>query len=161
MSCKKLIAAALLACGLFLLTSCVELKSPTVEYLGHEVTNIDLQKAELRFDFMVDNPNPVTIDHATYDYKLFVNEQELISGEDAPLKLPASGAIKVSIPVTLEYARVFNTAQALMNSILQGKTSTPYRLTGKFTFSALGMSIDNPFETSGDIPLPQLSDIRL
>src|SRR4051794_24539653 len=75
---------------------------PRVELEGAEVEGIGLDRADLRFDFQVQNPNGVTLPLAGIDYELMVNGARLLAGRrDQRLDIAAHGASRVELPVSV------------------------------------------------------------
>jgi len=161
MRIRYLFIVCLLLVGWIVLPGCVSLQPPSVEFQDVVVRNIDLKKATLDFRFKIKNPNPIDIDHAHYNYVLHINDHEFIRGDKIKLKVPANKTFTTVIPVILYYQKLFRTTEALTQAILKGKRNLPYRLSGAVTFSAMSLSLDVPFDSQGDIPLPKLSDLSL
>ena len=155
----KLLTTMLLLIYLIFTPGCVTLQEPVVEYQNIEVKNLDLEKITLDFHIKVTNPNPVNIDNAEYSYVLEINNETFAFGEKITLKIPADDSTITIIPMVIPYDKLFKSTQDLAQAILSEKKSIPFRLSGKMTFSALSLSLDIPFDSSGDIPLPKLSDL--
>ena len=152
----KTISLGFVFIALLFSTSCIQPQPPTATYLKHEIVSIDLQKVKILFYLSVRNPNPFNIDNAQYSYVFKVDNHELLSEKQIPLKLPADSTVETVIPVTLYYDKVFETTAAMLQKVLLGQKEVPYTLSGAFRFSALSLSIDVPYSTSGVIPLPTI-----
>ena len=150
--------SGILTCFIILLfcNGCIQPQPPTATYVKHEIVSIDLQKVKIFFYLSVHNPNPFNIDNAQYSYLLTVDNRELLSEKQIPLKLPADNTVETVIPVTLYYDKVFETTAAMLQKILLGQKGIPYTLSGVFRFSAMSLSLDVPYSTSGLIPLPAI-----
>ena len=86
------------------LTKHAEAIKPTAKLTGINLKSIDFEKAELLFDFAVENKNPFTLDLAGLDYNLIIAEQSLISGVTAKgIKLKANSTSPVQVPVSLKF----------------------------------------------------------
>src|SRR5688572_26298332 len=104
---RALLVIALLA-GL---TACAGLgldqvfERPQVRVTGLDVTRVTLAEADLRFDFEVDNPNPIRLPLGGIDYELRVNGERILDGfVEQAIDIAARGETPVRLPLRLRFA---------------------------------------------------------
>jgi LEA14-like dessication related protein len=106
------------------------IRRPTIHVVGAEVESLDFEGARLRFDVRIDNPNPVGIELAGYDYELTVDGTSFIEGlTDREVGLAANGSSIVPIPVEFEFQELLDVVQGL-----RGRDEAPYRLSVGLSF---------------------------
>ncbi len=144
---------------LLLLMGCEQLDPflPTVQFGRLDVQDLDWQQIDTDFVFYVDNPNPVEIPLASFEYALALADVELISGADPDgLELLASDMSELALPVSLEFTNVYDLIVAT-----RGLDDVPFGLDGSFGFdSPLGV-IELPYDAGGDFPALRTPDIEL
>jgi LEA14-like dessication related protein len=140
------------------LTKHADAIKPTAKLTGMNLKSIDFEKAELLFDFAVENKNPVTLDLAGLDYNLIIAEQSLISGVTAKgIKLKANSTSPVQVPVTLK----FDDLKKLPGEIW-GKDNFDYKL--DTVINVMLPYIGNyavPVTKTGQLPVPKLPNISI
>jgi LEA14-like dessication related protein len=156
---KKLLASLFLAGLALLLSSCVQPSAPEVKYLDYKLGHVTPDGIEVNFNFEVSNPNPLPLDVTSYSYKVFINNNELVSADHKGFSLPASGKTRVSIQAVARYDQIFGTAASLLASMAKGINSFDYRVEGSVNAGALGVTVGTPFKASGTIPIPK--DIKI
>ena len=147
-----------------LISGCAELTrhadaiKPTAKLTGVNLESIDFEKADLLFDFAVENRNPVTLDLAGLDYNLIIAEQSLISGVTAKgVKLKANATSPLQVPVTLR----FDDLKKLPGEIW-GKDTFDYKL--DTVINVMLPVIGNyavPVTKTGQLPVPKLPKISI
>lgn len=160
--CSFLSTAACLAAGLATLAGCAglvapALKEPTVTLEDTQVIALDLEQADLLFDFRVGNPNGVTLPLAGIEYELLVNGSRFLDGaQDRRVDIAAHGESRVELPVTLRYRDLFTAFRSLRD-----RERSDYEIRADFLFDVplLGR-IRVPVKERGDLPLPRLSISR-
>lgn len=150
--------AALAVAGCAGLDRALEARKPAASVDGVRLAAIDFDRAELVFDVRIDNPNPVGLELAGFDYALDVAGRELLSGRrDRRLALPAEGAETIAVPVAIRFDRVAGTL-----GDLRGRDRVPYGL-------ELGLDVELPVvgvrrvsaATEGNLPVPHRPDLEL
>jgi len=140
------------------LTKHADAIKPTAKLTGMNLKSIDFEKAELLFDFAVENKNPVTLDIAGLDYNLIIAEQSLISGVTAKgVKLKANSTSPIQVPVTLK----FDDLKKLPGEIW-GKDNFDYKL--DTVINVMLPYIGNyavPVTKTGQLPVPKLPKISI
>lgn len=156
---RTAMAPAALASCLVLTAACAGLlapvfEEPSVELQRAEVTSFDLQRADLLFDFRIDNPNGVALPLAGIDYELFWNGTRLLEGtQDRRIDVAANGASRVELPVTVRYEDLIAAFRGL-----RGRQRSDYEIRAGFLFDVplLGR-VRVPVEEGGDLALPGLA----
>jgi len=146
-----LLALALLG-GCAAVEQALEARKPTASIAGMRLVAVDFEQAEVEFDVSIDNPNPVGIDLAGFDYALALDGREFLSGRrDRALSLPADDSTTIAVPLTIPFARIGEVVGEL-----RGRDRVDYGL-------ELGLDVDLPAlgerrvrsSTSGSLPIPQ------
>lgn len=145
------LTAALLA----LSTACenfdVQPYLPTVSFDRMDVQAVDWEGIDADFVFDVNNPNPIEVPLARFDYALAFEDVEWLSGDDPDgLTLAAAGATDVALPVSLEFASLYELVTAL-----RGTDNIGFGLTGSFGFDTSLGPVDLPYNEAGDFPAPR------
>lgn len=158
-------ARALLALSLLpLLTACegwedfeLDPYLPTVTFENLDVQAVDWDGVEADFVFNVNNPNPVDVNLARFDYGLAFQEVNWLSGDDPDgLTLGASGSSELALPVAFEFRDLYDLVQAV-----RGQDDINFDLQGSFGFDTPAGPIDLPYAEAGDFPAPRKPDISL
>jgi LEA14-like dessication related protein len=150
----------LISFGFFALTGCSELEPflPKVKFDKLSVRNISFQEANVDFVFTIDNPNPVSVNLASFSYALGFEEIQLLSGDNADgFSLAASGGSDLSLPVDLVFADAWNTVQAT-----RGEDEIDFGLDGKFGFNIPELGeVKVPYNAGGAFPALRTPKISL
>jgi LEA14-like dessication related protein len=128
-------------------------QQPTVELEGAQVLGLDLQRADLRFDFRVGNPNGVTLPLSGIDYELLVNGGRLLQGtQDRRIDIAPRGESRVELPVSVRYQDLIEAWRSLRDRDRSG-----YEIRADFLFDVplLGQ-VRVPVKERGDLNLPSL-----
>jgi len=145
----RLLTAALLIAPLYT-TGCEALSefTPTVAYDNLDVNSIDWQSIDSNFNFRVNNPNPVDIQLARFDYDLGFEGIDWLSGENAEgLALEAAADSAWSLPVNIGFTELFDVISAI-----RGEDIVDFELSGTFGFDTRIGPIDIPYDAAGDFP---------
>lgn len=145
------LACALLSVGTACESFDIEPYLPTVSFNRMDVNSVDWEGISADFVFAVNNPNPLTIDLARFNYALAFEEVEWLSG-DSPdgLTLEAAGSTDLALPVDLEFTSLYEMVQAL-----RGQDNIGFGLDGSFGFNTDLGPVDLPFSEDGDFPAPR------
>jgi len=143
------------------ISSCISLDPPTVAYKDVQIKNLTIEETKIIFVLDVLNPNGIDLEADAYEYTLLIEDQELIKGKNPGFKLLANKKTEVLIPITFKFEKVFGSALKMAEYMLEGKSSIPYKFKGKFDVKAFNLVIPVPFESTGTIPLPDISPERL
>lgn len=144
MTRERLVILLLLGAG------CEQLEPfmPTVSFERFDVNAIDFERVEADFVFAVDNPNPVEIDLASFDYRLDFEGTELLSGDSGDgFTLEAIGGTELRLPVDLSWEDAWDTVQAT-----RGEDEVDFSLAGGFGFDTPLGVIELPYQEGGTFP---------
>jgi LEA14-like dessication related protein len=147
---KRLLSAALLLPALPALVGCEALEefTPTVQYDNLDVQEIDWTRIDSDFNFRVNNPNPVDIELARFDYDLGFEGINWLSGDNPDgLALEASGDTAWALPVSVGFDELYEVVQAV-----RGEDEISFELAGSFGFDTKIGPIDIPYDASGEFP---------
>jgi LEA14-like dessication related protein len=133
-------------------------KEPRVRVLGAEVTDLSLTSADLVFDIAVENPNRFAFVLDTVDYRLRVNGEPFLDGQnDLHAEIAARGTGEVRLPVKLRFADVLRVLHAL-----EGEKRAGYELEARLWLQAPLVGRRNvPVRKRGDFSLADLQLGRL
>src|SRR5262249_59567292 len=77
---------------------------PKVHLTEASLTGLSREGADLLLDFDVTNPNRVRLPLSGVDYQVWVNGERFLAGPDGNrVEIPARGAARVTVPVTIRY----------------------------------------------------------
>ena len=130
---------------------------PSVDLTGARLTSLSFDRADLEFQFRLDNPNDVGLDLAGVGYTLLVNGERFLTGDhDDRLRIQANGGTAFELPVSVRFEDVYRTIGSL-----GGRERSTYRIETEFRFDVpvLG-TVRVPATKSGELPLlraPKLS----
>lgn len=139
--------------------SSVSLKEPTVTFQEYKIKKSTQKYVDIDFMFIVDNPNPVGVNHVMLDYELFVKGNSAGSGKDMKLKIKSKAKTPLTIPLRVKYLDVFKSSKALTKAIVSGKKSIPFTfdLVCKLNLKLLKFSTLTKVE--GEMPLPDAKSV--
>lgn len=141
----------LLLPGLLFATACngeLDAYIPTIAFERLDVKSVDWDMADTNFVFKVDNPNPLEITLASFDYNLAFEGQEWLTGDDPDgLTLGASGGSEVELPVGLVFAELYDMVQAV-----RGEDTINFNLSGTFGFDTPIGLVELPYDADGGFP---------
>lgn len=124
---------------------------PTVRFVRLDVHEVDFDRVDTDFVFAVDNPNPLSIELARYDYALELAGVELVAGdEDEGFVLEAVGESELRLPAVVDYVDVYDAVTAET-----GSDVLPFRLDGNFGFDTTIDGFEEvtlPYAAEGQFP---------
>ncbi|NOY25797.1 MAG: LEA type 2 family protein [Oligoflexia bacterium] len=121
---------------------------PTVSFDRLDVSAVDWNGVSANFVFKIDNPNPIQIKLARFDYALAFSDVEWLQGDDPDgLELAASGASELALPVSIEFQSLYDVVQAT-----RGVDTIPFALSGSFGFDTPAGIVDLPYDADGGFP---------
>jgi LEA14-like dessication related protein len=133
-----------------LCSGCAELSSflPTVSFDGLAIRDITFEQADVDFVFRIDNPHPVRLSLASFDYALALEEVDFLEGSNPDgFVLEASGGSDLVLPLSLTYSAIFDTIQAT-----RGEDIVDFVLSGGMGFDTPAGEARLPYRESGDFP---------
>ncbi|MGD8910302.1 MAG: LEA type 2 family protein [Chromatiales bacterium] len=152
---------------LLLLSGCATLEQvgqalegqrPTAKVAGLKLTGLDMNGVDLTFDVQVDNPNPVGISLAGFDYDLKLLGSSFLQGNQTMgMKLSANGSSQVQVPVRLGFQQLLNSYRQL-----KGAEQVGYQLDLGMGFEVplLG-EVRVPVSHQGEFPIPEMPAVSL
>ena len=132
------------------ISGCTELEPflPTIAFERIDVLGVDWDGVDADFVFRVDNPNPIDIKLARFDYGLSFAGVEWLAGDDPDgLELAASDGSELSLPVGVEFVALYEMVQAI-----RGVDDIPFTLAGSFGFDTPIGLVELPYDAGGDFP---------
>ncbi|HJN75474.1 MAG TPA: LEA type 2 family protein [Myxococcota bacterium] len=124
---------------------------PKVSFQRIDVLAVDWDGVDADFLFDVDNPNPIDVSMARFDYALAFEQVEWLSG-DSPdgLVLSAEDSSELALPVSIEFESLFDMVQAV-----RGQDEIGFGLDGSFGFDTPVGPLDVPYDEDGGFPAPR------
>lgn len=131
---------------------------PQVAFAGARIDGLSFETADLLFEVKIDNPNPVGITLAGFDYRFHINANPFLQGEqEQGVTIPANGENTFQIPVTLNFSDVYNTF-----STLGDRDSTAYKIDCGVSFDLPVLGRQRvPVSKAGTLPLLKLPKVRV
>jgi LEA14-like dessication related protein len=155
-------AAVLLAGGCESLRDAVEvMRKPEVRIAATEIEALSFIGLTLRFDVEIENPNPIGIGLAGFDYELQIEGNSFVNGQvQERFAIAARERSIIPIPVELGFEEIAQTFAELA-----GKEEAAYQLSSGFSFDlpVLGR-VRVPVRTDGSFPIlrpPRLQVVNL
>jgi LEA14-like dessication related protein len=128
-------------------------KKPTVAFQKTELGHASFSESTLIFHFHIQNPNPISITARKFVYHLNLNGKPFLQGTvDQGIHVQARGTAPFQLPVTIEYFNFFKSIQEFLQS-----KRVDYELKGSITIGPF----DIPYQTAGQLPVPELPDLSL
>jgi len=118
-------SAVLLSALILGIFSCATLEQvieePKVTVQDVRTTSLSFSDISLELDLLIENPNPIGIELAGYDYNLLIDESSLVSGTlDRDVSLPGRGSAVLTVPVTLNYRELYSALTTLADDTESG-----------------------------------------
>jgi LEA14-like dessication related protein len=157
---KILVVLLLMVCA-FLLTSCVEIKPLEVSLAKERIKSVTYEKATIEVDLNIKNPNVIGIDEAIVEYGVNVGDVEVFNMKNVKISIPGSSTKTNILPVDIYYGKIFKTVAKMNEFISAGNKTVPYKVKGAIGLNVVGFPVVVPFESEGQVPLPDLQQERL
>jgi LEA14-like dessication related protein len=132
------------------LGGCTELDAylPSVSFDRVDVDSVDWEEISSDFVFKVNNPNPIEVKLARFDYALAFGGVEWAVGDDPDgLVLDASSGSEIALPVDIVFQSLYDMVQAT-----RGEDNIAFGLNGSFGFNTPAGVVDLPYDADGDFP---------
>ncbi len=124
-SAKKLLSTFFLTSTVFLTASCdsvnelvkmADIKEPSVSLAETNLNKLTFESAEFMLLLDVDNPNPVPIHLAGFDYTLNVDGKTLTNGkQNKGVEISANDRSQIEFPVAVKFADLLKLTKGLTN----------------------------------------------
>ncbi|VAW84969.1 hypothetical protein MNBD_GAMMA18-2411 [hydrothermal vent metagenome] len=162
----KVIQILLFVAIIFVATGCslnevkkaAGIKNPSVSLEGMQITDLTMESADLALRLTIDNPNPIPINLAGFDYALLFDGKQLLAGKKRDqFKIDAKGVNTVTVPVSLNFAD--------LKALYQGATDQDtlnYELqtTALVDLPVIGVK-KFPATQKGQFPVPKIPEVSL
>jgi LEA14-like dessication related protein len=134
------------------------IEEPDVKVTKTRLADLSFSQVDLVFDIQIDNPNPVGISLAGFDYDLLLNNISFLKGEqEQALKIKANDVATIQLPLSLLFENIYTTYQRLKNEDIAS-----YTLNTGLTFDlpVLG-ELRIPVSTSGEFPAIKIPAVSI
>ncbi len=134
------------------------IRKPKATVVSTGMTDLSFEGIALRFDVRLDNPNPIGIELAGFDYELLVDENSFVSGTyDRAVEIEAEGESIIPIPVAFRFEDLLGGIQSLAD-----RNETAYTVTTGFTFDLPVLDrVRVAASHSGTFPVVRLPALRV
>ncbi len=125
------------------------IEEPNVKVTKTRLAGLGFKQVDLVFDIQIDNPNPVGISLAGFDYDLLLNNISFLKGkQDKSLEIKANDVATIQLPLSLLFENIYATYQRL-----KSEDKISYTLNTGLTFNlpVLG-ELRIPVSTTGEFP---------
>jgi pyridoxine 5-phosphate synthase len=128
-------------------------KDPKVKLREAAISGLSTEGADLTLDFDVMNPNGVGLPVQGIDYKVWVNGERFLAGSEGErIDVPAHGAVRVRLPVTIRYDDFVRVLKSLKDHPLPD-----YDIEAEFRFAVPVVgTVRVPVREHRTIPVPEL-----
>jgi LEA14-like dessication related protein len=135
-----------------------QIKRPEVSVTKTEITGLSFTHLEMLFDLSVKNPNSVGIKLQGLDYKVLINDNSFLNGNQVQgIEIAAQAENAIQIPVTFKFTELYQGITSLMS-----QDTSVYHFDGGLTFDLPVLGATRvPVSKKGIIPLPKIPHIRL
>jgi len=127
------------------------LRLPTISLKSLHINRLGFTNADLSIDILVRNPNPLSMDMSSLQYRLQINSREWVSGQSFnPMHINEKGEGLLSIPISLNFFQIGQSIYIL----LEQSQDLDYQLQGNLLFTTsipLMGEVRLPFDRSGRI----------
>ena len=142
-----------LACAAYGLMGCASLNqlglTPTLKFNRVSFSDASFDGVVANFEFKLTNPYPVALPIGRYSYKVQLDGQEFVTGEQASAQPVGAGQTGTfNVPVRLEFARVFQTLRAVGS-----KSSVTVGLRGDVGVNTPAGTISLPISATASVPI--------
>ncbi len=134
------------------------IKDPAVSIAGVNITRLSAEGLTLQFALDVENPNPVPLDLAGFDYALMLDGKQLLAGEKRDrIKIKARGDSRVSVPVSLKFADL---SRLLSGGMKKESLNYELKTAALVDLPVIGVK-KFPASRKGSFPVPKVPDVSL
>lgn len=131
---------------------------PEVAFQKLHLRDLSFEEVSLDFEFLVTNPNPVSVKLESLDYALAFDGKSLAQGTSAePLRLEGKGSAPVRLPLTVRFVDFVDNLAILFSS----RETVPYTLDAGFGLATPVGPIRVPVSNEGEVPLPKVPDVAV
>lgn len=130
---------------------------PTAKITGMEIEDISFEKIDLLFTLSLENPYPVALTLAGYDYDLLIEDNSFLSGEsDDELRIASRDSSQITLPISFTFAELRETMDTT-----EERKEAPYSLHIGFDIDVPVVSKDIRVDktSEGTLPIPSLPDV--
>jgi len=143
-----------------LVWSCATLEqlvqAPDVKVESVNITDFSFEDITLDFGLLVSNPNAFGAALEGYTYQFAIQGNEFLSADESrQISVGASSASNVSIPVTINFKKLYDLMQQTKDL-----DSLSYELTGSFRPGGMLSAFDIPFNRAGKLPNVRVPQIK-
>lgn len=157
---KRLVLAALAAatlsgCALLKQFLATAFQQPTFNFKSVGLADLSLAGLTLDTVWGLDNPNSVGLSLASIDYALFVEDQQVVSGQPATgLTIPARGSSELHFPANLKFADLVGVVETFLQ-----KDFATWRAEGGLGLSTPIGVVRVPLSKSGEFEVPKVPQV--
>ena len=134
------------------------IKDPEVSISGIGISSISMKGITLQFALDVDNPNPLPLSLAGFDYALKLGGSQLLAGEQRDrVEIKARGKSQVQIPVSLRFADL---SRLLSGGLARESLDYELQTAALVDLPVIGVK-RFPATRKGEFPVPRAPSISL
>jgi LEA14-like dessication related protein len=140
------------------LTGAAQIQPPQVSFTKAELTGLSFDQADLMFNLNIRNPNRLGVKLAGFDYDFLIDGTSFLKGkQDNQIQIPALGENTIQIPLSLNFANIYQTVQNLRDT-----HRSAYQINCGFAFDVpvLG-AVRVPVSKGGDVPMLKRPKINI
>lgn len=139
---------------------------PELEFRYHEIKEVTMEGIKADLIFAAINEGNSEVDTFYLDYDFFIKGKKLVEGRAVKINLIPRGLSKLSLPVTIGYSSLFDTAGDLAKMVADGEkqvdTKVHIRIYGEYqTLTWYGKPVTDIYNFEHDlempVPLPEIT----
>ncbi len=129
---------------------------PSVAFDRLDLRSINWNGVETDFIFAIDNPSPIEMKIARFDYTLKMNGHQWVSGQSiSALQMSAVDQSEMVLPVNIGFQELYEVIGSD-----EGRDTVPYGISGSIGFDTPSGVVDLPFDHQGSFPALRTPTIR-
>lgn len=133
-------------------------KEPKVDFRKLHLRDVSFEDVTMDFEFLVTNPNDVSVKLNSLDYALDIEGKSLAKGQtEQALRLKANGSAPVRLPLTVTFTDFVDNLATFFSS----KETVPYAIAAGFGLDTPIGDIRLPVNNRGTVPLPKIPEVEV
>lgn len=134
------------------------IQKPTLSVEDIRIGQFNFQEMELIYQVRINNPNTVSLQLEDYTYKLDINDEAFLSGnQQQGLEIEANKSNTIEVPLIVNFRDLFDTVQGVAE---QNESTFRFESTMAFNLPVLGRT-EVPVFRSGAIPIIKRPTIEI
>lgn len=132
-------------------------QQPTFRFKNAAVHDVNFEGMQLDTMWQLDNPNAVALSLASVEYKLFIDDKQVVAGTPpSGLSIPAQGTTELQFPAKVKWLEIFPALEAVVT-----KDEVTWRVEGVIGVETPLGILKFPLSAQDELETPKLPDVKL